>query len=68
MKEVIDFFKTLGSRFPDCRFIHYNNGPHLKKLCKIDLYKELAKEVPNLVAVKYSTPNMYEIHGIVTAD
>ena len=67
-EEVIGFFKTICGRFPDCRFIHYNNGPRSKKLCKINLYVELAKVVPNLVAVKYSTDKMYEIYNMVTTE
>jgi dihydrodipicolinate synthase/N-acetylneuraminate lyase len=48
--------------------IHYNNGPRFKKQCTIGLYVKLASLVLNLVAVKYSTANMYEINGIVTAE
>ncbi len=66
--EVVSFFQTICGQFPDCRFIHYNNGPRSKKLCTIDLYVKLASLIPNLVAVKYSTSNMYEINDIVTAD
>lgn len=66
--EVIGFFKSICGLFPDCRFIHYNNGPRSKKLCTIDLYVRIAEEVPNLVAAKYSTSNMYEIYKIVTTD
>ena len=66
--EVINFFKSICGQFPDCRFMHYNNGLRSKKLCTIDLYVKLAKEVPNLVAAKYSTPNMFEIFKIVTTD
>ena len=66
--EVIGFFKTLSKEFPDSRFIHYNNGARSKTLCTIDLYVELAREVPNLVAAKYSTANIYEIYGMVTTD
>ena len=25
--EVVGFFQSICSQFPDCRFIHYNNGP-----------------------------------------
>ncbi len=67
-EEVIGFFKTICGQFPDCRFIHYNNGPRSKKLCKIGLYTELAKVIPNLVAVKYSTDKMYEIYNMVTTE
>jgi dihydrodipicolinate synthase/N-acetylneuraminate lyase len=67
-EEVMDYFKALCFKYPDYRFIHYNNGPRSKKLCKIDLYEKLAREVPNLVAAKYSTGNMGEINNIVDAD
>ena len=66
--EVFGFFKSICGQFPDCRFIHYNNGSRTKKLCTIDLYVKIAEEVPNLVAAKYSTSNMYEIYKIVTTD
>lgn len=54
--------------FPDCRFLHYNNGSRSKKLVTIDLYVKLADIVPNLVAAKYLTQNLSEIYGIVTAN
>lgn len=66
--EVIDYFKMVCGSFPDCRFIHYNNGSRSKKLVTIDLYMKLADIVPNLVAAKYSTQNLTEIYAIVTAD
>ena len=67
-EEVVDFFKLVCNKFSDCRFIHYNNGARSKKLCTIDLYMKLAKEVDNLVAVKYSTSNTYEIYNTVKSD
>ena len=60
--EVVEYFKMVCGRFPDCRFIHYNNGPRSKKLVTADLYVKLAQLVPNLVAAKYSTHNMPEIY------
>lgn len=66
--EVINYFKIICGKFSECHFIHYNNGPRSKKLCTIDLYVKLAKIVPNLVAVKYSTHNMNEIYNIITTD
>lgn len=66
--EVIDYFKMVCGSFPDCRFLHYNNGPRSKKLVTIDLYVKLADIVPNLVAAKYLTQNFTEIYGIVTAN
>ena len=66
--EVIEFFKLVCNKYPDCRFIHYNNGARSKKLCTIDLYIKLAKEVDNLVAAKYSTSNTYEIYNTIKGD
>ena len=62
--EVVEYFKMVCGRFPDCRFIHYNNGPRSKKLVTADLYVKLAQLVPNLVAAKYSTHNMPEIYTL----
>jgi dihydrodipicolinate synthase/N-acetylneuraminate lyase len=67
-EEVLNFFKIICEQFLDCRFIHYNNGPRSKRLCKIDIYMKLAEEVSNLVAVKYSTGNIGEISNILKAD
>ena len=62
--EVVEYFKMVCGKFPDCRFIHYNNGPRSKKLVTADLYVKLAQLVPNLVAAKYSTHNMTEIYTL----
>ena len=62
--EVVEYFKMVCGKFPDCRFIHYNNGPRSKKLVTADLYVKLAQLVPNLVAAKYSTHNMPEIYTL----
>jgi len=67
-EEVVTFFKTVCGLFPDCRFIHYNNGPRSKTKVTGPLYVRIAKEVPNLVAAKYSTSNMYEIQDLAALD
>ena len=67
-KDVMTFFKIVCGTFPDCRFVHYNNGPRSKTKVAAGQYVRLAQEIPNLVGAKYSTPNMYEIHALAEAD
>lgn len=66
--EVKDFFHMICDANPDCFFMHYNNGPRSKTLVTVPQYIELAREIPNLVAAKYSTMNLIEIRQIATVD
>ena len=67
-EEVKTFFHMVCDTYPDCNFMHYNNGPRSKTLVTVPQYIELAGELPNLVAAKYSTMNLFEIRRISTAD
>lgn len=66
--DLMRFFKIVCGAFPDCRFMHYNNGPRSKTKATAAQYVRIAKEVPNLVAAKYSTSNMYEIYTLAQAE
>lgn len=66
--DLLTFFRIVCGTFPDCRFVHYNNGPRSKTKATAAQYVRIAREVPNLVGAKYSTPNMYEIHSLAQAD
>ena len=67
-KEVDVFFHQVCDKFPDCNFMHYNNGGRSKKLLKAKDYVRLAKEIPNLVAVKFMNDSMEDVINVVTAD
>ena len=52
-KEVENFFDAILKRFPECRFMHYNNGLRSRKILGFSDYEKLWRRYPNLVAVKY---------------
>jgi len=54
LQEQILFFSTVCGQFPDCRFLHYNL-PRTKHIVNGAEYRQIADEVPNLVATKNST-------------
>lgn len=66
--EVDSFFREICGRFEDCRFMHYNNGSRSKRKLDIRDYTRLAQHHPNLVAVKYSTVDVYEIEAIMNTE
>lgn len=61
--ELNRFVHLLCDPFPDCRFMHYNLM-RAKRILTISEYEKLADEVPNLVAVKYSTTDISIIQEI----
>ncbi len=67
-EEVMVFFKTVCSAFPDYQFMHYNNSLRSRKRLAPADYKRLAEEIPNLVAVKFIAPSFEEIHTFATLD
>lgn len=67
-EEAYAFFHQVCDAFPTCRFMHYNNGGRSKKLLDYTHYTRLAKEIPNLVAVKYMNDSMEDIINIQSAD
>jgi len=58
------FFKSICSRFPELRFMHYNNFMRSKTKLDPDDYIELAAEFENLVAVKFITSSVQEVHQL----
>lgn len=66
--EALTFFRTVCGRFPELKFIHYNNGPRSKTKITAKQYTEIAPQVPNLVGAKYSTGNLGEIYELAKAD
>ena len=60
------FLKTVCSRFPSARFMHYNNGLRSRTKLSVGDYKQLAEEIPNLAAVKLpglDIRNLYKLHS-----
>lgn len=66
--EVDVFFHQVCDPFPDCKFMHYNNGGRSKKLLKAKDYIRLAKEIPNLAAVKFMNDSLEDVINVVKAD
>lgn len=52
-KEIDNFFIAVLLRFPDCRFMHYNNGIRTGRLLSVADYERLWPRYPNLAAVKF---------------
>ena len=67
-EEVLVFFHDVCDCFPDCHFMHYNNGGRSKKLLKANDYIKLADEIPNLPAVKFMNDSLEDIINVVRAD
>ena len=67
-EEVLVFFHDVCDCFPDCHFMHYNNGGRSKKLLKANDYIKLADEIPNLAAVKFMNDSLEDIINVVRAD
>lgn len=67
-EEVDIFFHDVCDKFPDCKFMHYNNGGRSKKLLKAGDYIRLAKEIPNLAAVKFMNDSLEDVINVVRAD
>jgi dihydrodipicolinate synthase/N-acetylneuraminate lyase len=67
-EEADIFLKTVCGAFPDYSFMHYNNSLRSKKRLAPKDYARLAKEIPNLVAVKFIAPSFNEIHEFAEMD
>ena len=67
-EEVTVFFHQVCDRFPDCGFMHYNNGGRSKKLLKAKDYVRLADEIPNLTSVKFMNDSIEDVINVVTAE
>lgn len=66
--EVDIFFHCVCDKFPDCEFMHYNNGGRSKKLLHANDYVRLAKEIPNLMSVKFMNDSLEDVINAVKAD
>lgn len=66
--EALCFFKTVCGAFPDCKFMHYNNALRSRKRLSPGAYRQLAEEIPNLVAVKFIAPSFDEIQVFAALD
>lgn len=66
--EVDVFFHQVCDSFPDCKFMHYNNGGRSKKLLRAKDYIRLAEEIPNLAAVKFMNDSLEDVINVVKAD
>lgn len=67
-EEVDIFFHNVCDPFPDCKFMHYNNGGRSKKLLRAKDYIRLANEIPNLVAVKFMNDSLEDVINVVRAE
>ena len=67
-EEVDIFFHQVCDKFPDCSFMHYNNGGRSKKLLKAKDYIRLSKEIPNLTSVKFMNDSLEDVINVVRAD
>ena len=68
MNEGLCFLCDVCSRFPQARFMYYNNGLCSKtKLC-FNVYKCISSEIPNLAAVKNPTKDMNELHELFSEE
>lgn len=66
--EVDIFFHQVCDQFPDCSFMHYNNGGRSKKLLRAKDYVRLAREIPNLASVKFMNDSLEDVINVVRAD
>lgn len=66
--EVDIFFHQVCDQFPDCKFMHYNNGGRSKKLLRAKDYIRLAGEIPNLASVKFMNDSLEDVINVVKAD
>jgi dihydrodipicolinate synthase/N-acetylneuraminate lyase len=62
--EVRRFFADTCGRFPQARFLHYNN-PRARRVLSGAEYGALAAAHPNLVAVKFSSADRAVVHELV---
>lgn len=67
-QEVDVFFHQVCDPFPDCKFMHYNNGGRSRKLLKAGDYIRLAGQIPNLAAVKFMNDSLEDVINVVRAD
>lgn len=66
--EAMTFMHMICDRFPEQKFMHYNNGGRSKTKLQAEDYARLAEEIPNLVAVKAAGATPDEIDAIMKLD
>ncbi len=66
-KELLTYFHMICDRYPDCFFMIYNIG-RSGRVLGIDHFQTLAKEIPNLVAAKFTTPNTVILNELLSSD
>ena len=59
--EGMRYLRTICERFPNARFMHYNNGFRSKTRLAMEHYKKLAEDVENIVAVKSTGVGLYDL-------
>lgn len=64
-EEMLLFFDSILPKYPDCRFMHYNNGARSRLLLKVEDYEKLCDRYENLAAVKF--PGFVNITDIYKA-
>ena len=65
VNEIRSFFDETCGRFPDCRFMHYNN-PRTKRIITPKEYAQLAERHDNFVAVKSGADSLSQIVSLST--
>ena len=66
-KEMMCYFHMVCDLFPDCQFIIYNVGRGGRVLGP-DQFMMIAKEIPNVVAAKLTSPSMIAIQDLIRCD
>jgi len=68
VEEGIGFLKDVCRRFPQARFMHYNNGVRSRTKLRFADYKRICEEIPNIVAVKNPTSDITELHELFSEE
>ena len=66
-RELAAYYHMICDPYPNCAFMHYNVG-RSGRVLNIENFRILADEIPNLVAVKFTTPNTVIINEILNCD
>lgn len=61
---AMTFLHMVCDRFPELTFMHYNNGLRSRKKLTGAQYEQIAKDLPNLAAVKHTGATLGEICDI----
>jgi dihydrodipicolinate synthase/N-acetylneuraminate lyase len=66
-QEMMLYFHTVCDQFPDCRFMIYNIG-RAGRVLELEQFMRIAEEIPNIVAVKNTQPNMVMLDKLLRSD